>query len=558
MAKLYFNLRCPYFHETINPMRSPFVILIFIIIAVLLFLLDSIFLSNQAQLKLQVDSLIEPKQSSGDQKTKESPVQPLQFFSLSDFELEMINDLQVNDLEDVLLLVADPIDLAHLQKSESKSGFYLTDIVPQLGAVRLRITDPLKFSKILSEIKNDFDLQKNVNFNIPSLPEPRMLETEKPFIGTSMEWLGVSSDRKDRGRGVKVAILDTGIDPSHPALEGLSLSQMSLVPGEILGARGHGTGIASIIAGQSPDFLGLAPSSEILSIRVLDENGRGDAFTIAKGILTAVNEGAQLINLSLGGMESSPVIDSAIQFAKSKGAILVSATGNSGLPEVSYPARHKDVIGVSSVDAQSRVSSFSNYGKGVDIAAPGVGVVTAWENNEFTHFSGTSIAAAFVTGALASEISASPSNDSALALESLYANADETEKPGVDKWAGRGVLNVRRLEQKNTPGIVDVAVVGYYFDSENLSSSGTKPFQVTVQNQGTTWIQNMNLKVNYKGLERNFIIGNLSKGEIRSETLYFDSGNSEKKLSISSEAILSGQVDINPHNNLRKSVLAIP
>ena len=118
-------------------------------------------------------------------------------------------------------------------------------------------------------------------------------------------------------------------------------------------------------------------------------------------------------------------------------------------------------VAVASVDAKSKLSTFSNYGDEVDIAAPGVGVITAWEENEFIHFSGTSIATAFVTGALASELSYSSLEDKEDALNALYANADEAEKPGKDIWAGRGVLNVRRLEQRNTPGIVDAAA-GYY------------------------------------------------------------------------------------------------
>jgi len=117
---------------------------------------------------------------------------------------------------------------------------------------------------------------------------------------------------------------------------------------------------------------------------------------------------------------------------------------------------------------------------------------------------------------------------------------------------------MRRLDQRNTPGIVDAAVVGYYFDPRNLSSSGTTPFQVTVQNQGTTWIQSMNLKVKYKGLEKDFRLGNLSSGETRSETLYFDSGTPSKELSISSELNVFGEADKYPGNNVRKSRLVLP
>ena len=105
---------------------------------------------------------------------------------------------------------------------------------------------------------------------------------------------------------------------------------------------------------------------------------------------------------------------------------------------------------------------------------------------------------------------------------------------------------------------MDAAIVGYYFDSKNLQYSGTTPFYVTVQNQGTSWIQSMNLKVRYKGLVKDFRIGNLEKGQIKSETLYFDSGIKDKKLSISSELNLNNQTDHYPANNFRKSTLVLP
>ena len=176
------------------------------------------------------------------------------------------------------------------------------------------------------------------------------------------------------------------------------------------------------------------------SIRVLNENGEGDSFTVAKGIVTAVDQGADIINLSLGGFGSSSVMDNAIEYAKSKNVLLVSAVGNDGTQAVSYPASHNDVVAVTSVDANARVSSFSNFGPEVDISAPGVGIFTAWEDNEFVQTSGTSIATAFVTGALASEPQCSPSLNKTEVLNALYTNADETENSGKDIWSGRGCV----------------------------------------------------------------------------------------------------------------------
>ena len=473
----------------------------------------------------------------------------------SDFSIWDYKSLK--GLSDILLTARDPdywLDAENL----SMNGFEITDRLDRLGTMRIRVHDPDDFARFLRDNADDFELQKNIRLKIPTVPEQRILEMEKSFAGTSMDWLGTKEDRWNSGTGIKVAVLDTGIDGNHESLSGLSFSEVSLVSEDSKSGMGHGTGIASIIAGQTEGFLGLAPASEILSVKVLGEDGGGDSFTIAKGIMLAVDQGADIINLSLGGGSSSVAIDNAIQYAKSRDVLLVSAVGNDGLNEVAYPARHQDVIAVSSVDANSRVSTFANFGPEVDLAAPGVGVFTAWENSGFVEFSGTSISAAFVTGALAHELSRSPLQNKKDAIDALYANVDETEKPGKDIWAGRGVINMRRLDQRNTPGIVDAAVVGYYFDPSNLSSSGTTPFQVTVQNQGTTWIQSMNLKVKYKGLEKDFRIGNLSSGEIRSETLYFDSGTPSKELSISSELNVFGEADKYPVNNVRKSRLVLP
>ena len=471
--------------------------------------------------------------------------------------LSLITSQIIDAGSDILLSIGTSNKL-DMNFTQSPYGFEIIDYLESLRTIRVRVDDPVSFAQFLADNGDGFEFEQNVRLKLPAVPEQRILEAEEPFSGHSMNWLGAKNDRRESGHGIKVAILDTGIDINHESLYGLDYSEVSLLDNGIDAGIGHGTGIASIIAGQTDEFLGLAPSSEVLSVKVLNSDGVGDSFTIAKGIILAVDQGSDIINLSLGGFSSSAAMDQAIQYAKSKDVLLVSAVGNDGTEGVLYPARHKDVIAVSSVDAKSRVSSFASYGPEVDLAAPGVGIVTAWEDNHFVEFSGTSIATAFVTGALAHELSKSPSQNKNVIVEALYSNLDEAEKPGKDIWAGRGVVNLRRLEQRNTPGIVDAAVVGYYFDSNNLSSSGTIPFQVTVQNQGTAWIQSMSLKVNYKGLEKNFRLGNMSAGESRSETLYFDSDSPDKTLSISSELSLLGQTDVLPKNNVRKSSLILP
>ena len=541
-------------------MKPRFLILLTLVLAGMFFI-TNLFRSESSQKISTVETV--SIVAKNERKTEAKPIPVLikntESMDRAFWSDSLLENLLLEELNDVLLHVRNPLDFNDSLDNFEKGGFEVIDRIDELGTFRVKIYEPAKFMEFLVENDNEFGVYKNVTLKSPTYPDSRMLEVEEPFMGSSMDWLGVRPDRKDAGKGVKVAIIDTGVDTSHDSLSGIKITEISLLnEDDRHGNLGHGTGIASVIAGQTEDFVGIAPSTEILSVRVLNESGEGDSFTVAKGIVEAVDQGADIINLSLGGMDSSIVMDNAIEYAKLNNVLMVSAVGNEGVQGVSFPARHKDVVAVASVDAKSRVSTFSNYGDEVDIAAPGVGVVTAWEENEFVHFSGTSIATAFVTGALASELSYSSLEDKEDALNALYANADEAEKPGKDIWAGRGVLNVRRLDQRNTPGIVDAAVVGYYFDTEKITASGTTPFFVTIQNQGTSWLQSTNLKVNYKGLEKNFKIGSINAGESRSEMLYYDAGVPDKKLHITSELSIYGQTDQYPENNTRQSFLILP
>jgi hypothetical protein len=512
--------------------------------------------------KARSSDIIEKKNSSVNQfPSKANEERKIKFLNNKKFndlgEFLFFDNPSLFKFNDVLLNLDNIHDFDMLSRNARTFGIEIIEELPSLNSLRVKILKPNKFAIETGSLDGKISLERNVGFDLPEFPDERILEQEEPFRGSAMEWIGANKNRKDRGTGVKVAILDSGVDSSHPALEGLKISHFSMLPEDSDLTHGHGTGIASIIAGQKDELLGVAPSCEIVSIRVLDEMGKGDAFTVARGIVKAVDEGVDIINLSLGGINPSAVLESSIKYAREKNVVLVSSAGNEGGEGLAYPARYSEVVGVASVDANSRVSSFSNYGTGVDIAAPGVGVLSAWSSQEQVLFSGTSIATAFVTGAIASEISRVRSNDSNNVMDALYNNADETEEPGVDKWSGKGILNLRRVEQRNEKGIYDAAIVGYYFDPIHISSEGTKPFLVTVQNQGTEWIQRTSLSVQYKGLNKNFLIGNLEPGEVRSETLYFDADKGSS-LSVNSEVSIIGKEDSYLKNNKRKSLLTLP
>lgn len=214
------------------------------------------------------------------------------------------------------------------------------------------------------------------------------------------------------GVGVTVAILDTGIDLQHPMFSGhlLLLNNSDLIsdtntpddvgPGL---AWGHGTHVAGVIHA-------LAPDAQLMPLRILDSQGRGNTFVLAYAIELAVANGADVINLSLGADCRSQVLADTIAAALAQGVLIVAAAGNDGNPALQCPAGTPGVIGVAAVDAQKRRAIWSNYGGWVDLAAPGVGITSTFpfglgaETNTgpgYAAWSGTSMATPFVTGAAA-------------------------------------------------------------------------------------------------------------------------------------------------------------
>jgi len=469
-------------------------------------------------------------------------------------ELDMALLANSNVLKD-LTIGFDSLESMDLFLSGAENnGIQILDQMNELSFLRIRVSDLSKAAQFMEQWENE--PQYNYPVRAPVLPRAEFLEGEKSFGPNANEWLGVADKREEWGRGVKVAILDSGVDRLHDTLDGVFIEEVDLVGGAV--SKGHATAIASIIAGSKPSQLGLSPAVSLLSMRVLDEKGEGNSFTVAQGIVEATDRGANVINLSLGGTSRSEVMKNAVDYAHENGVLIVAAVGNDGVGEVSYPAKFENVIGVSSVDANGRQSSFANYGDGVDIAAPGVGVYTAWENEEMVAFSGTSVATAFISGALASEISKNPSLLPNQVVDLVYEYSNESEKPGFDEYTGNGILNMGRIENRNTPNINDGAIVGYYFDPKDMQG-GTTPFLVSIQNQGTSWLNNLNLEVKYRGVVRNFLFNDLDPGETRSEQLFLDGSNSsENGVRISSRLTIGTKEDYTPGNNTRVSTISLP
>src|SRR3990170_879710 len=166
---------------------------------------------------------------------------------------------------------------------------------------------------------------------------------------------------------------------------------------------GHGThvaGIAAATAGNGVGVAGVCPRCTILAVKVFaDGSGSTSDFTVAQGIVWAVDHGANVVNLSLGGPGSSAVAQAAVDYAWSRGVVVVAAAGNSGSSTLSYPAAYPNAIAVSATNSSDGLAGFSSYGSWVDLSAPDQGILSTVPGGDYASWSGTSMATPVVAGA---------------------------------------------------------------------------------------------------------------------------------------------------------------
>jgi subtilisin family serine protease len=456
--------------------------------------------------------------------------------------------------------------LAALDPNESQSplkdpgimGLAVKDYLPKLGVTRFSVTNPKLAFPFFERFLNDDHISINHPLRSPLPPRDLVHAGESSFSDSFIDWMGGEVGRTGFGKGVKLALLDSGVNSSHPLLNGAQIRHRNTLDqssGSGEGANAHGTALASVIAGNTESYQGIAPGCEILSYQVIDASGLADSFTVATAVIAAVEDGAGVINLSLGAEQGSSVLRDAIAYALARDVIVVAATGNEGVGIVNYPAAYDGVVGVSSIGTSGRVSSFSNYGREVDIAAPGVGVLTARDQSDLSNFSGTSVSSAMVSAALAVERSRFPGLSNAQIVDSVLSHTVDSEKPGFDPVSGHGILSLSRLENRNNPSYSDPALVGYHFEAPS-SPAGTIPFEVMVQNLGNTWQGNLDLELNYLGRKKNILINNLAPGEVRSEKIFIQGSELDRTLEINAKLhVPKSTRDYRPENNQRNSVI---
>jgi hypothetical protein len=317
---------------------------------------------------------------------------------------------------------------------------------------------------ILGNTTDYASISANFILQIPQVPpkQDRPAVNQVPFSNNVLPFLGVTGDRTDWGHGSTIAVLDSGVAPDPTFAPGqvryLDLG-LGIAPGTGTD-DGHGTAVASLAVGFAPDAPGVAPSAGILSIKVTAADGTSDIFTVSQAIVAAVDSGAQIINISMGGYQTSNILTQAIDYAVAHGSVIVAAAGNDQAAQLTWPAADPRVVSVGAVDALEQQVLFSNSGPQLQITAPGYGVQAAWLGGERVSLDGTSASAPLVAGAIAAVMSQNPGLNATQAWDIVQQYASDGGAPGADPNYGNGILNLGWAMNHADPARVDTAVYG--------------------------------------------------------------------------------------------------
>ncbi|MCE4051385.1 MULTISPECIES: S8 family peptidase [Bacillaceae] len=268
---------------------------------------------------------------------------------------------------------------------------------------------------------------------------------------------------KSKGKGIKVAILDTGCDTTHPDLQERIIGGYNFTdddnsnPDIYSDYNGHGTHVAGTIGAveNNDGVAGAAPQVSLLIVKVLNGQGSGQYDWITNGIHYAIEQNVDIISMSLGGPDDVQALHDAVKRAVDNQILVVCAAGNEGdgretTEELAYPAAYNEVISVGSVDFTRNSSEFSNSNREVDLAAPGENILSTYPGGQYARLSGTSMAAPHVSGGLALiKAIATDEFDRPLTEPELYAQLIKRTVPlGFSpKLEGNGLLYLTAPEK---------------------------------------------------------------------------------------------------------------
>jgi len=408
---------------------------------------------------------------------------------------------------EVLVRFAPGFSDADISREITRLQAEVLRALPALRLYRLRIPANQTVADFLGAQRDNPALQRiEPNplvraFQAPQPPNDPYFDSQWGLkrIGIPAAW-EVTMGRPD----IVVAVIDTGVDASHPDLQG------QLVPGTNVLDRaqppddehGHGTAMAGIIAAATGNGVGIAgvcPGCRVMPVKALDATGVGTYADVIEGIVYAADHGARVVNLSVGGSVYSDALRDAVDYARNAGLVVVAAVGNDGTDAVLYPAAYPGVLGVSAVDQEDKTWPLSNRGAEVALAAPGVGIRTTALGGTYRAVTGTSPAAAFVSG-LSALLASRTSGPSAEAIiRTLEGTASDLGAPGSDTTYGFGVPNVAQAWQEPSGTLHKIAISQIEIPTASFRPGDRVPVTVAVRNLGESIQRSLSVAVEVNG-----------------------------------------------------------
>ncbi len=290
------------------------------------------------------------------------------------------------------------------------------------------------------------------------------------------------------GSSTPIAMVDSGVDPTHPDLASKLVPGWNFVSGNstILDTMGHGTttaGAAAAIGDNAVGVTGVAWNNPIMPLIVLDPTGYASYSNIASAIMYAADHGARIVNVSIGGTSASSTLQNAVNYAWSKGTVVFASAGNGGTNAPYYPAGCQNAVAVGATDSTDTLAYFSNYGSFVGVTAPGVGIYTTAAGGGYTTMSGTSYSSPIAAGVAALVLAQAPSLTASGLVSLLENNSDDLGAPGYDPYYGYGRINAYRAVSAAAALNVPPPVTTISTPGNGSSVSGNVSVQGTVTAQ---------------------------------------------------------------------------
>lgn len=334
-------------------------------------------------------------------------------------------------------------------------------------------------------------------FQTPNDPLFGFYQWNLRIIRAEAAWdMGVGKD------DVTIAILDTGVDLAHPdlaskVLPGLNVLEPQASPQDDNGHGSHLAGIAAAASNNGVGMAGISWGAKVLPVKVLDSSGQGTLEDLAQGIVWAADQGAKIMSISSGSLGFSQTLQEAVDYAHdAKGALVVASVGNEGgfggLNPPQYPAALPKVLGIAATDSNDRRADFSERGTFVDLAAPGVVILSSVPRGQgrvpalggdYDFMSGTSMAAPLVAGLAALVWSANPALSNEQVAHFLESTALDLGPPGKDELFGYGRINAYAAVRAATTGIMTTSPGSLAFLSD-LASREPVTQTLSLANQG--------------------------------------------------------------------------